>query len=108
MIPAHRRSFAPQWQKSTQEVEKQVSKTMNQLQTFYNTHAHSLLDIHVGSTVALQNSQTKLWDMYGTVVAIGPYHWYYVKTLSGHILVRNQCFLRHRSPALLQPPVSTC
>ena len=102
-IPAHRRSFAPEWQKSTQEVEQLATETSDQSKIFYNTHAHPLPDIHIGSNVALQNQQTKLWDVYGTVVAIGPHRRYYVKTQSGRVLVCNRRFLRHRTPASLQP-----
>ena len=103
-IPAHRRSFAPEWQKSTQEVEHLANETSDQAKAFYNTHTHQLPDIHIGSKVALQNQQTKLWDIYGTVVTIGPHRRCYVKTHSGQVLVRNRRFLRHRTPASLQPP----
>ena len=95
-LPAHRCSFALEWQKGTQEAEQQVTETLEQSKTFYNIHAHSLPDICIGSPVALQGQQTKLWDVYGTVVAIGPYLWYYVKTHSGHVLVCNRRFLQHR------------
>ena len=72
-IPAHRRSFAPEWQKSIQEAEQQATETLNQSKTFYNTHAQSLPDIQIGSTITLQNTQTKLLDIYDTVVTIGPH-----------------------------------
>jgi hypothetical protein len=38
----------------------------------YNCHAHSLPDISIGSNVAVQNCDTKQWDL-------GPYHKYYAK-----------------------------
>ena len=38
-------------------------------QRYFDTHTQSLLDIHIGSTVALQKQQMR--DIYGTVVAIG-------------------------------------
>ena len=107
-LPAHRRSFSPEWQKHMHEAEQQATNVLDQSETFYNTHAHSLPDIHVGSTVALQNPQTKLWDIYGTVVAVGPHRRYHIKTLSGRVLVRNRRFLRHRTPASLLLPASTC
>ena len=89
-LPAHRCSFSPEWQKCMNEAEQQATNVSDQSETFYNPHAHSLPYIHVGSTVALQNPQTKLWDIYGTVVAVGPHRRYHIKTLSGHILVRNR------------------
>lgn len=101
-LPAHRRSFAPEWQKSIEEAEQQATETMKDAKASYDAHTHSLPDIHIGSNVALQNQQTKLWDIYGRVVTIGPHRRYHVKTKGGRILVRNRRFLRHRVPASLQ------
>ena len=106
-LPAHRRSFSPEWQRSSLEADQQATYTLHQAETFYNTHAHPLTDIRIGSTVALQNQQTKLWDIYGKVVTIGPHRRYHVRTQSGRILVRNRRFLRHRSPASCIPPTIT-
>ena len=105
-LPAHRRSFLPEWQRSLQEADQQAAYTMHHAETFYNTHARPLTDIEIGSTVALQNQQTKRWDIYGKVVAIGPHRRYHVRTQSGRVLVRNRRFLRHRSPASCVPPTT--
>ena len=51
----------------------------------------------------MQNQQTKHWDIYGKVVAIGPYRRYHIRTQSGRVLVQNKHFLRHRSPASCVP-----
>ena len=101
-LPAHRRSFAPEWQKSTEEAEQQARETREEAKVSYDAHTHSLPDIHIGSKVALQNQHTKLWDIYGTVVTIGPHRRYHVKTNGGRILVRNRRFLRRRVPTSLQ------
>ena len=85
-------------------MEHLANETSDQSKAFYNTHTHQLPDIHIGSKVALQNQQIKLWDIYGTVVTIGPHRRYYLMTHSGRVLVRNRRFLRHGTPALLQPP----
>ena len=92
---APRRSFSTKWQHKTAEVDKQLAHTLEASTQFYNVHAHPLPDIHVGSSVAIQNSPTKLWDIYGTVTEIGPHRQYYIRTHSGRVLVRNHCFLRH-------------
>ena len=92
-LPAYHRSFSPEWQKHMHEAEQLATNVLDQSETFYNTHTHSLLNIHVGSTVALQNPQTNLWDIYSTVVAVGPHYYYCVKTMSGRVLVRNRRFL---------------
>ena len=91
----------PEWQWSALQVEQLAAHTLAQSESFYNTHVQHLTDIQLGSTVALQNPWTNLWDIYGTVVNISPYHRYSVKTQSGHILVYNRRFLRHRTPASL-------
>ena len=92
-LPAHCHSFSPEWQRSSQEVDQQAAHTLHQAETFYNTHAHPLADIGIGSTIALQNQQTKLWDIYGKVVAIGLHRRYHVRTQSGWVFVRNRRFL---------------
>ena len=76
-LPAHRCSFEPEWQCSAQEADQQATYTLQQSETFYNAHTHALTDIEIGSTVALQNQHTKLWNIYGKVVAIGPNRRYY-------------------------------
>ena len=98
-LPAHCRSFAPEWQRSTIEVEQAAANTLAYSESYYNAHAQHLPDIKLGANVALQNPRTKLWDIYGRVVNISPYRRYSVKTQSGRILVRNRRFLRHRTPA---------
>jgi len=50
--------------KRTQEAEQLATEMLAQSKEFYNTHAHPLPDIQVGSKVALQNQKTKLWNIY--------------------------------------------
>ena len=52
-LPAHRHSFAPEWQHNTQAAEQQAAYTLQQSEAFYNTHIRSLPDIQIGSSVAL-------------------------------------------------------
>ena len=47
----------------------------------------------VGNHVAVQNPTSKLWDIYGTITAVGLYRRYFIKTQSGTFLVRNQRFI---------------
>ena len=79
ILPAHRRSFLPQWQRPVQEATQQAEDTSKSSAAYYNLHAHNLPDIHVGSHVAVQNPQSRLWDIYGIVTEIGP-HRRYIKT----------------------------
>ena len=92
-MPAHRQSFALECQRSTQEAQKQAEVTLQTSAEYYNTHAHNLTDIHVSSSIATQNAQSKLWDTYRVVAE---HRRYYIKTQAGGILVWNHRFLRHR------------
>ena len=56
-IPAHRRSFALQWQKSTEEAEKLEETTKEKVEESYNQHTRALPEIVVGSNVAIQNRE---------------------------------------------------
>jgi len=66
----------------------------DQVEQYFNIHAKHLPEIHVASDVAVRTPHTKLWDIYGKVVNIGPYRRYYVKTSSGRVLVHNRRYLR--------------
>lgn len=99
MLPAHRRSFAPEWQRSAEETEAAAASHQQRSESDYNHGTRELPELRVGSNVVLQNSCSKLWDIYGIVVDVGPYRRYHVKTPSGRILVRNRRFLRRRFPA---------
>ena len=107
-LPAHRRAFSSEWQKTTRELERHVEVSQETTEAYYNRHAHSLSDISVGSNVAVHNGDTKQWDIYGIVVDIGPYRKYFIKLPSGRVLTRNRRFLRRRVPVSVPPaPTST-
>ena len=98
ILPVHRRSFSKEWQQKFQEAEEQSRQALQASENFYNLHAHPLPDIRIGSHVAIQNTQSKLWDIYGIVTDITPHRRYFIKTSSGRVLVRNRRFLRRRVP----------
>ena len=95
-FPAHRRSFDPEWQSKTGQAEQSAQASQDAAVKYYNSSAHNLPDIIVGSHVAVQHPMTKLWDTYGVVTSIGPHRQYYIKTHKGQILVCNCRFLRRR------------
>ena len=103
-LPAHRRSFAPEWQNSFDEAENAAEETQQESQNYYNAHAHNSPDITIGNHVAIQHHDTKRWEIYGTVTAIGPYRRYHIRTRSGRVLVRNRCFIRKRTPLSIAAP----
>ena len=49
ILPAHRWSFLPQWQRPAQEATQQAEDTSKSSAAYHNLHAHNLPDIHVGS-----------------------------------------------------------
>ena len=104
-LPAHRRAFAPQWQKSAEDAEKRALLHTDKVEQYYNQHARELPEIHIDSNVAIQNNTTKRWDIYGIVTAVGPHRRYYMKTAGGRVLVRNRRYLRRRIPIV--PPNTT-
>ena len=97
-LPAHRRSFAPEWQKTPAEGEMRYKEVLEKAETAYNQHAQSLPDIKKGTNVAVKNPVTKMWDIYGIVTDVSPRRRYFIRTQSGSILVRNRRFLRRRTP----------
>ena len=58
--------------RSNQEAKQQAEATLKESQRYYNIGAHALLEIQVGTNVAVQDHRTRLWDTYGVVTAIGP------------------------------------
>ena len=100
ILPAHHRAFAPEWQRSFEDAERKALVHKDQVERYYNRSAHPLPEIHVGSNVAVQNSTTKRWDIYGVVTEVSPHRRYYVKTVGGRVLVRNRRFLRRRVPTV--------
>lgn len=88
-------AFMPKWQQS---MEAQACKCNDQVELFYNRHAHFLPEIHTGSHVVVQNLVSRHWDIYRVVIEVNPHQRYYVRTSSKHILVRNRQLLRRRVP----------
>ena len=81
---------------STAEATDHANTTLENSRQYYNSSAHPLPEIKVGTNVAVQDPRTKLWDTYGMVTAIGPQRQYYIKTQKGGTLIRNTRFIRRR------------
>ena len=96
MLPAHRRSFAPRWQRAADEADRAHAARRDRAELTYNCHARDLPALHVGSQVALQNPDTGTWDRCGVITDVGPHRRYYVRLPSGRVLTRNRRHLRQR------------
>ena len=101
-LPAHRRSFAPEWQRPIDT--ERAAEIFQKAESFYDQHAHSLPDLSPGAHVAIQNPTSRVWDVYGIVTAVNPRRRYFVRTQSGRVLVRNRRFLRKRTPLSICAP----
>ena len=102
-LPAHPKSFDPQWQTNLDKAAEKAECTQRAAERYYNRQAHSLPEIHVGSQVALQDPRTRLWDTYGVVIRMGQHCQYIVKTESRRVLTRNRRFLWRWVPLPAQP-----
>ena len=99
-LPAHRRSFAPEWQKSTSEAESLDEKQQRILPEF-TTNKHNPFPTYKWETMLPSSTQR---DTYGVITAIGPYRKHFLKTQSGRVLFRNRRFIRKRYPISFPAP----
>ena len=101
-LPVHRRAFDPKWQLKFNDFESRKTESLRKTQTHYNQHATPLPEISVGTRVAVQNRESKLFDIYGTVIFIdNKFRKYSIKTDNGGMLIRNRKFIRKRVPRSL-------
>lgn len=97
-LPAHRRSFAPEWQKLAEDCDKKHSILQQTATKCYDAHARPLPPLKVGTQVRVQNHVTKRWDMIAEIVGVGHRRDYTIKTPSGRVYWRNRRFLRPVPP----------
>ena len=102
LIPAHHRSFAPKWQTSMEDRDRNATELKEAAIERYNKNARPLPSIKIGTTVRIQDPTSKLWDRSGIVVSVGKNRDYRVKQPSGRTLWRNRRFLREDRTA--EPP----
>ena len=97
-FPVNGHSFSAEWQHKMADIKQQVAKTLENSTAYYNTHAHSLLEIHVGSSVDIQKYCTETGHIAATIQT---------HSGSGHVLVHNRCFLHHCVPSSIITRSST-
>lgn len=56
-------------QNGREEAEQHATNIQEQVEHYYNQHARAL---QVGSNVAIRNTVTKLWDIYGVETEVTP------------------------------------
>ena len=93
-VPAHRRSFASEWQQRADECDAKAARDRLQKELHYNKSARPLTSLKIGSNVRLQDPVSKRWDKVGVIVGVGYKRDYHVKLPSGRVMWRNRRFLR--------------
>ncbi|EFX76839.1 hypothetical protein DAPPUDRAFT_106763 [Daphnia pulex] len=99
-LPAHRRSFAPEWQLKADILEKRARRAKEVQIEHYNRTAHPLQPFGIGDHVIVQHPVSKCWETTAIVVEIGPNRDYIVKTPAGRLFRRNRRMLRKRVPVM--------
>jgi hypothetical protein len=102
-LPAHRRAFAPQWQKSAAQMEKTAMRARSLRTAHFNKTAHPLPPLAIGVQVIIQNSVTKRWSTPGVIVETGPFRDFLIKTPAGRLFRRNRRFLRRSYTSIARP-----
>jgi hypothetical protein len=104
-LPAHRRSFAPEWQQKTDVLKKRVRRAKEVQIEHYNKTAHSLPPLSIGDHVVIQHPISKCWSTPAVVVEIGQHRDYLLKTPAGRLFRNNRRMLQKRIPVM--PGIST-
>lgn len=99
-LPAHHRSFAPEWQRQDRVLERRVRYARDKRAKQFNATAHSLRPLQVGDHVLVQNPVTKHWVTPGVIAECGPNRDYIIRTPAGRLCRRNRRFLRRRIPVM--------
>ena len=97
-VPAHHRSFAPEWQRAADECDMKAEELRRQTKERYDRTARPLSALQIGTHVDVQDTTSGRWDRLGVVVGVGARRSYLVKLGSGRILWRNRRFLRRHRP----------
>ncbi|XP_045118183.1 uncharacterized protein K02A2.6-like [Portunus trituberculatus] len=101
-VPAHHRSYAPEWQRAADECDLRAERLRNQAKQRHDTTARELLRLHLGGYVDVQDHVSGQWNKVGVIVGVGRRRDYLVKMNSGRILWRNRKFLRPHRPLMGQ------
>ena len=112
-VPAHHTSFATEWSTASDQLDQRAADLRDTAISTYNRSSKPFGPLQLGTTVRVQDPQTKLWDNIATVISIGQHRTYRVRLASGRVLWRNRRFLRvvpsapTSSPAENQPSSDT-
>ena len=67
LLPAHLRDLSAEWQVAADRADASAAARQEQIEERYNSRAADLLELQVGTAVAVQNQDSKRCDRYGVV-----------------------------------------
>ena len=110
-LPIHHASFAPEWSAARDRLDQRAADRCDTTIRRYTRRSNHLGPLNLGSSVCVQDPQSKLWDRVATVVSLGQHHTYRVRLPSGRVLWHNRRYLRQippasPSPEATQPPAA--
>ena len=103
-LPSHARSFAKEWQRQTDELERRVEVSRERSRKFYDATTHTLPTLAVNDRVLIQDPISSLWSTPGKVIKIGPNRDYLIRTPNGKEYRRNRRHLLRRDPVMPWQP----
>ena len=101
MVPLHHCAFKPEYQKAADTSDTLPADA--EAVARYNSSAHPLSSLQIGTPVVVQNDRTKLWDRSSVVVDVSLHRKYFIRLPSDRILTRNRSFLCRRYSSILPP-----
>jgi hypothetical protein len=106
-LPAHQRSFAPEWQRAAEVLEQRMHRALALTTTRYNASPYHLAAFPLCAHVLVQHHATKRWDTPVVVVEVGDNRDYIFKTASGRLYCQYHRLLRHCVVVMLGTAVLT-
>ncbi|XP_076032421.1 uncharacterized protein LOC143020148 [Oratosquilla oratoria] len=97
-VPAHPKSFAPEWQARSEECDRKAAAHAAQTIRRYDEHARPLPALGVGQHVRIQDRTSLRWDKVGVIMGRGRSREYELRLPSGRIWWRNRRHLRPVAP----------
>ena len=103
LLIIHHTSFAPEWSAARDHLDERAADLCDTTIRRYTRRNNHLGPLNLGSSVCVEDPQSKLWDRVATVVSLGQHHTYRVRLPGGRVLWCNRRHLRQIPPASPSP-----
>ena len=92
-IPIHSSAFHSRWKRMNAEWDKRRSEQLKKSNRWYNQTAKPMDPIRSGTVVRVQDPIDHTWETMATVIKVGRYRDYLLKSPSGKTFWRNRKFI---------------